>query len=70
MKISNHLELPFEISIFEYSFVNHVQSDIRIWNLEIRMYHEIRIFQPDSNVLRDSNIPTRFEYHTRFEYVF
>ena len=62
------VELPFEISIFEYSFVNHVQSDIRIWNLEIRMCHEIRILQLDSNVSQYSNIPTRFEYHARFEY--
>ena len=37
------VELPFEINIFKYSFVNHVQLDIRIWNLEIRMCHKIRI---------------------------
>ena len=42
--IYRYVELPFEISIFEYSFVNHVQLDIRIWNLEIRMCHEIRIY--------------------------
>jgi hypothetical protein len=41
----NQLELPFEINIFEYSFVNHVQLDIRIWNLEIRMCRISRLIR-------------------------
>ncbi len=66
--VAFELVLPFEISIFECSFVNYVQSDIRIGILKfecatrfeylmwIRICHEIRIYQSDSN------IPTRFEY--------
>jgi hypothetical protein len=29
--IIKYIELPFEIRIFEYSFVIHVKLDIRIW---------------------------------------
>ena len=56
--------------IFEYGILRFECVTRFEYSNQIRMCHEIRIFQPDSNVSRDSNIPTRFEYHTRFEYAY
>ena len=79
------LVLQFEISIFECSFVNYVQLDIRIGILQFKCItrfeyptrfeyvtrfeyptrfeysNQIRISHMNSNMSRDSNIPTRFE---------
>src|ERR1041385_8989246 len=54
--------------IFEYGILRFECVTRFEYSNQIRMCHEIRILQPDSNVSRDSNTPTRFECVTRFEY--
>ena len=53
--------------IFEYGILRFECVTRFEYSNQIRMCYEIRTFQPDSNIIRDSNTPTRFECITRFE---